>query len=162
MTAFIYFLCFLTFSMYQVVDSYTRTQLPFRSLRYSCCHANSLVRLWGKSDPTDTIPIPSIPVDITLAEALSRGIVLVAQPSEKNDFLNKAAILIYDCGTERGSTGVILEKETAFSMGESSPNCGPFEPNTVYLGGEGGSDTAMMFHKYDLQGFSKNIGAGTG
>jgi hypothetical protein len=45
-------------------------------------------------------------------------------------------------------------------MGETSPNSGPFEPNTLFLGGEAGSDTAMMFHKYDLQGitaFSSSI-----
>lgn len=37
-------------------------------------------------------------------------------------------------------------------MGETSPNSGPFEPNTLFLGGEAGSDTAMMFHRFDLQG----------
>ena len=105
-------------------------------------------------------PLDSIPDKVSSAAILKKGVVLLAQPSEENDFLNKAAILIYDYGTERGTTGVILERETAFSMGETTPNSGPFEPNTLYLGGEGGSDTAMMFHKYDLSGFSKYIGAG--
>lgn len=45
----------------------------------------------------------------------------------------------------------------AFSMGETSPNSGPFEPNTLFLGGEAGSDTAMMFHKYDLQGITDSF-----
>ena len=95
-----------------------------------------------------------------MASVLKKGIVLLAQPAEENDFLNKAAILVYDYGPDRTTTGVILERETAFSMGETSPNSGPFEPNTLYLGGESGSDTAMMFHKFDLKGFSKYIGAG--
>jgi putative AlgH/UPF0301 family transcriptional regulator len=105
-------------------------------------------------------PVDIVPDKVSPAAILKKGVVLLAQPSEENDFLSKAAILIYDYGTERGTTGVILERETAFSMGETTPNSGPFEPNTLYLGGEGGSDTAMMFHKYDLSGFSKYIGAG--
>jgi putative AlgH/UPF0301 family transcriptional regulator len=113
----------------------------------------------AEKTPTNP-PIDIIPQEISTAEFLKKGVVLLAQPSEEHDFFNKAAILIYDYGTDRGTTGVILERETAFSMGETTPNCGPFEPNTLFLGGESGSDTAIMFHKYDLEGFSKYIGAG--
>ena len=67
---------------------------------------------------------------------------------------------MYDFGTGRGSKGVILERATAFSMGETSPNSGPFGLNTLYLGGEDGSDRAIMFHKYDLGEKAKYIGAG--
>lgn len=101
-----------------------------------------------------------VPIEISTALSVKKGVVLLAQPAEENDFFNKAAILLYDYGPGRTTTGVILERETAFSMGETSPNSGPFEPNTLYLGGESGSDTAMMFHKFDLKGFSKYIGAG--
>lgn len=106
-------------------------------------------------------PSGTIPNEVTLATILKKGVVLLAQPSEENDFLSKAAILIYDYrSTEGVTTGVILGRDTAFSLGEMYPTSGPFEPNTVYLGGEQGSDTAMMFHKYDLSGYSKYIGAG--
>lgn len=113
-----------------------------------------------KSTPVEVANLDFVPNEISFAASLRKGVVLVAQPAEDDDFLSKAAILIYDHGTDRGTTGVILERETAFSMGETSPNSGPFEPNTLYLGGQGGSDTAMMFHKYDLEGFSKYIGFG--
>ena len=112
------------------------------------------------SSPSEAANFDFVPAEISLSAALRKGVVLLAQPSEENDFLSKAAILIYDYGTDRGTTGVILERETAFSMGETSPNSGPFEPNTLFLGGQGGSDTAIMFHKYDLEGFSKYIGSG--
>ena len=101
-----------------------------------------------------------VPVEITTAGVISNGVVLLAQPSEYNHFLIKAAVLVFDYGTGRGSRGVILERATAFTMGETSPNCGPFGENTLYLGGEDGSDKAIMFHKYSLDGFSKHIGSG--
>ena len=113
-----------------------------------------------QSSPVEAANHDFVPNEISFAASLRKGVVLVAQPAEDDDFLSKAAILIYDHGTDRGTTGVILERETAFSMGETSPNSGPFEPNTLFLGGQGGSDTAMMFHKYDLEGFSKYIGFG--
>lgn len=102
----------------------------------------------------------TVHIDISPAKFLSQGVVLLAQPSEYNHFLIKSAVLIFDYGSERGSRGVILERATAFCMGETSPNSGPFGPNTLHLGGEDGSDRAIMFHKYDLDGNSKYIGAG--
>lgn len=98
--------------------------------------------------------------EIRGADLIQNGVVLLAQPSEYNHFLIKAAVLVFDYGTGRGSRGVILERATAFTMGETSPNCGPFIGNTLYLGGEDGSDKAIMFHKYHLDGYSKYIGAG--
>ena len=98
--------------------------------------------------------------DISKADIISQGVVLLAQPSEYNHFLIKAAVFVYDFGSGRGSKGVILERATAFSMGETSPNSGPFGKNTLYLGGEDGSDRAIMFHKYDLGEKSKYIGGG--
>jgi putative AlgH/UPF0301 family transcriptional regulator len=35
-----------------------------------------------------------------------------------------------------------------------------FEANTLFMGGENGNDTAMLFHKYNLGGNSKYIGNG--
>ena len=98
--------------------------------------------------------------DISKADIISQGVVLLAQPSVYNHFLIEAAVLVYDFGSGRGSKGVILERATAFSMGETSPNSGPFGMNTLYLGGEDGSDRAIMFHKYDLGEKSKYIGGG--
>jgi hypothetical protein len=60
----------------------------------------------------DTIDTPIVPVDITLAESLRKGVVLLAQPSEENDFFNRAAILIYNYGSDQGCAGVILGRET--------------------------------------------------
>ena len=67
---------------------------------------------------------------------------------------------MYDFGGGRGSKGVSLEWATAFSMGETSPNSGPFGMNTLYLGGEDGGDRATIFHKCDLGEKSKYIGGG--
>jgi putative AlgH/UPF0301 family transcriptional regulator len=115
---------------------------------------------WCVNDGLISPSLDAVHVDISPATFLSKGVVLLAQPTEFNHFLIKAAILVYDYGSEKGSKGVILERATAFSMGETSPNSGPFEPNTLYLGGEDGKDTALMFHKYDLPGYSKYVGAG--
>eukprot|EP01041_Mallomonas_annulata_P006298 gene6298-12743_t len=100
-----------------------------------------------------------IPTDIELSKFTGRGSVLLSCPGEFNHFLIKAAVFIYE-HNERGSAGVILEKPSAFTMGESSPNIGVFEGNTLYMGGEDGSDTAIMLHKFDLDGNSKYIGNG--
>jgi len=45
-------------------------------------------------------------------------------------------------------------------MGESAPNIGVFESNSLFMGGQDGSDMAIMIHKYDLSGLSKYIGGG--
>lgn len=65
---------------------------------------------------SDTIDTPIVPIDITLSESLKKGVVLLAQPSEENDFYSKAAILIFNCGNDQGSAGVILERETGVSF----------------------------------------------
>ena len=103
----------------------------------------------------DVVPNEIIPVT-----SPEKGVVLLAQPDEFNHFLIRASVLLFDYGTERGSRGVILERATAFTMGETSPNAEPFEGNTLFMGGDDGSDTAMMFHRYDLGGMSKYLGSG--
>ena len=67
--------------------------------------------------------------DISKADIISQGVVLLAQPSEYDYFLIKTAVFVYDFGSGRGSKGVILERATAFSMGETSPNSSPFGMN---------------------------------
>ena len=74
--------------------------------------------------------------DISKADIISQGVVLLAQPSKYNNFLITAAVFVYDFGSGRGSKGVISERATAFSMGETSPNSGLFGMNTLYLGRE--------------------------
>jgi putative AlgH/UPF0301 family transcriptional regulator len=101
-----------------------------------------------------------VPTDICQANELKRGVVLLAQPDDHGHFVMRAAVLLFDHGSDRGSRGVILEKPTAFTMGETTGNAGPFEANSVFLGGGDGSDTAIMLHKYDLEGFAKYIGSG--
>ena len=46
------------------------------------------------------------------------------------------------------------------ALGESAPGIGVFEANTLYLGGDGGNDMALMFHKYELDGRAKDLGNG--
>jgi putative AlgH/UPF0301 family transcriptional regulator len=100
------------------------------------------------------------PTTIEPCSELGKGVVLLAQPSEFSHFLIRAAVLLFEYDPKTGAKGVILEKPTAFSMGEMSPTAGPFEPNVLFTGGEDGQDMAIMFHKYDLDGFAKYIGSG--
>jgi hypothetical protein len=92
------------------------------SILITSCHSSSLLAGFRKSILTplyasiDTIDSPIVPVDITLAESLKKGVVLLAQPSEDNDFFNRAAILIYNCGSDQGCAGVILGRETGDSF----------------------------------------------
>ena len=51
---------------------------------------------------------------------LRQGVVLVSQPGEHNHFLYEQAVFLYEY-TQRGSKAVILERPTAFTMGEISP-----------------------------------------
>lgn len=100
-----------------------------------------------------------VPTHIVPSDFDGPGCVLLAQPGEYDHFLMQAAILIYEHNA-RGSVGVILGKPSAFTMGELSPNIGVFAPNILYTGGSEGPDTAIMFHKYPLGGYSKSIGTG--
>jgi len=89
------------------------------------------------------------------------GVVLLAQPGEHDHFMMRAAVLIFEHNEQRGTQGVILGRASAFSLGETAPGIGGvFAPNTLFMGGEMGPDMAVMFHKYDLKGFSKYIGGG--
>ena len=97
--------------------------------------------------------------EIVRSEFTGPGCVLLAQKNEFDHFLCNQAVFIYEHGP-RGTCGVILERPTAFTMGETSPNIGIFAPNTLFMGGGGGEDTALMFHKYDLSGYSKYVGGG--
>lgn len=87
------------------------------------------------------------------------GCVLLSSSGEFDHFLSKAAVFVVRHDDE-GSQGVILDKPTAFSMGETSPNSGVFAPNTLYMGGETGSDTALFLHKYEMDGACTYIGGG--
>ena len=79
----------------------------------------------------------SLSMGITIPEepVLEAGVVLVSQPGEHNHFLYEQAVFLYEHSV-RGSKGVILERPTAFTMGEISPGIGVFEANTLYMGGE--------------------------
>jgi len=102
--------------------------------------------------------------DFVVSEVLScpffgAGCVLLSSVGEFDHFLSKAAVLVVR-HDEEGSQGVILDKPTAFTMGETSPNSGVFAPNTLYMGGETGSDTALFLHKYKMDGACNYIGGG--
>jgi len=101
----------------------------------------------------------SIPSTIVESPFTGQGCVLVASPNEYSHLFMKAAIFIYNHNDE-GTQGVIVDRPTAFTMGETAPSIGVFEGNTLYMGGEDGGDLAIMFHKYDLNGSSKYIAGG--
>jgi hypothetical protein len=118
--------CLLSLSFVRNIDSFSTKS--FHSKTFSLYN-----NINGAIDSVDEVH-----ESISSAKILKTGVVLLAQPTEFNHFLTKSAVFVYDFGTGRGSKGVILERATAFSMGETSPNSGPFNPNTLYLGGEDG------------------------
>lgn len=87
------------------------------------------------------------------------GVVLLAQPGERDHFLTKAAVFIFE-HNERGTQGVILGRASAFDMGETAPGIGLFRPNTLFMGGDQGPDMALMFHRFELDGYAKYVGGG--
>ena len=100
-----------------------------------------------------------IPDKIVESSFQGLGSILVSQATEPDRFVSKGVLLIYE-HNERGSLGVVLNKPTAFTMGETSPNIGVFEANTLFMGGNEGSDMAIMLHCKDLGGYAKGIGNG--
>jgi putative AlgH/UPF0301 family transcriptional regulator len=100
-----------------------------------------------------------IPDMVTAVPFTGTGCILLSQPGEHDHFLNKAGVLIYEYNDE-GTLGAILDRPSACTMGESSPNIGVFESNTLFLGGNEGSDMAIMVHPYDLAGYAKRLGHG--
>jgi len=89
-----------------------------------------------------------------------KGCVLLSQPGEHDHFLSKAAVFVFE-HNDKGTQGVILGRQSAFSVGETAPGIDRmFAPNTLFIGGENGPDMAIMFHKYDLDGYSKYVGGG--
>ena len=90
-----------------------------------------------------------------------KGCVLLAHKGEYDHHLMRAAILVFEHNV-KGTMGIILDQPSAFTMGELVGNMGPLEANTLFLGGNDGADTAIMLHKYNLDGNSKPLGGGTG
>lgn len=101
-----------------------------------------------------------IPKEIAPTKFNGPGCVLLAQATDSSHFFVRASVFIFQHSEEKGSRGVILERPTAFTMGESSPGIGVFEGNTLYMGGDDGSDTAVMLGKFELAGACKYVGAG--
>ena len=108
-------------------------------------------------DVTSEIYIPSKVIPVEFCGA---GCILLAQPNDGSHFFIRAAIFIYQYSKEEGAKGVILERPSAFTMGETSPGVGCFEANTLFIGGEQGSDTAIMLGRKPLEGACKYVGSG--
>ncbi len=94
---------------------------------------------------------------IKAIEFKGAGTVLVANPTETSHYMHKSCVFLYDCTSDL-SQGVILQKQTAFVMGEMAPNIEPFDANPLFTGGEDGDDTAIMLSQHDLGGYSKPAG----
>jgi putative transcriptional regulator len=139
---FIFFLfSFQFFSVQSLKSSFFKLKLE-RTKRALCSQLNS-----PGPDRVSTVPFTGT------------GCVLLAQPGEYDHFLIKSAVLIYE-HANKGTLGVILDKPSACTMGESSPNVGPFQANTLFLGGSEGSDMAVMIHAHNLGGYAKYLGYG--
>lgn len=91
------------------------------------------------------------------ASSLAPGTVLIAQPDQYDHYYHEAVMLVLEHG-EGGSRGVLLNRETPFTMGEMATGMDCFAQSTVYRGGNGGSDTVLMLHtRSDLRG-AKPVG----
>ena len=102
-----------------------------------------------------------IPESVETCDFTGRGCVILAHQSEHDHFLHKAAVLIFENDPQKGSKGAILGRPSAFTLGDTAPNMPePLQPNTLFIGGSGGQDMAIMFHKYEFGGASKPIGNG--
>ena len=108
----------------------------------------------------DNLDSSFVPPKVISVPFCGVGCVLLSQPSDASHFFIKAAIFVYQCSEKEGVKGVILERPTAFNMGETSPGIGLFEGNTLYMGGDDGTDTAIMLGKYNLGGSCKYVGSG--
>jgi putative transcriptional regulator len=100
-----------------------------------------------------------VPTQIVPTSFSGTGCVLLAQPGEYDHYLMKAAVLIFE-HHDRGTSGVIIDKPSAFSVGELSPGLEVFKANTLFLGGPDGNDLAIMIHTHPYGGLTKDIGYG--
>ncbi|KAG8469925.1 hypothetical protein KFE25_006380 [Diacronema lutheri] len=94
----------------------------------------------------------------SLSRSLRAGTVLVSQPDQYDHFFHEAVVLVCE-HSEHGSRGVLLNRETPFTMGEMASGMGCFDEHSVHRGGNGGADTVLMLHaRADVAG-SKPIGS---
>jgi putative AlgH/UPF0301 family transcriptional regulator len=108
-----------------------------------------------------SVSMVEINLEVESCSFSGRGCVLLAQPGEHDHFLHKSAVLVFEHNPKRGTQGVILGRPSAFSLGETAPNMPEaLQPNTLFIGGQGGEDMALMFHKHELGGAAKYIGNG--
>jgi putative AlgH/UPF0301 family transcriptional regulator len=77
---------------------------------------------------------------------IAPGSVLVSQPEQFDAFFHEAVLLLLEHSSDRGSRGVLLNRETPFTMGEMAAGMDCFADNIVYRGGNGGEDTVLMLH----------------
>lgn len=154
-------ICFLSYYLY--VFTFNKFPTYFNRLSITSNKYSPKIHSFHKNKLYSTIVNNndnSIPTEITLCPFHGAGDVLIITPNEYDHFLMQAAIFLYSHDKIKGSQGVILTKQTAFTMGEVSPGIGLFEANTLYMGGENGMDMAIMLHSFDLQGSTKYIGNG--
>ena len=114
--------------------SYTALQRRLEPLRVSVSAEKDFV-------PTAVVPSPFT----------GSGCVLLSQPNETFHALLHSALLVFSHSDKSGTQAVQLDRVSAFRMGDSLKVAGPFDGNPLFLGGETGSETAVMLHGRALQ-----------
>ena len=74
------------------------------------------------------------------------GAVLVANPGSFDHYFMDSLVLILDHDEAKGTSGVLLNHETPWQVEDMTTALTSFAANTVFLGGERGSDTMIMLH----------------
>lgn len=99
------------------------------------------------------------PLLLVDCDNVAPGTVLIAPEHEYNHFLKSQAVLIYDMSDDGATRGVILERPTAFTVGEMVPGFECFTENKMFTGGDDGGKSVIMIHKHALEG-ARAIGSG--
>jgi len=92
--------------------------------------------------------------DFEIGTESAVGRILLAGTNEYNHFLMKGTVLVVE-QDENGAKGLLLDKQTAFLMGEMVPQFrgSVFRDNKLFTGGEQGPNSIVVLHaRPDLPG----------
>ena len=82
---------------------------------------------------------------------LAAGSVVCSAEGSFDHYFMDSIVLLVEHNEEKGSKGVLLTNETPFVVGDMTDGLGDmFAENTLFLGGDAGSDTMLMLHGLPL------------